>query len=323
MMNLPTYKDIMVPALELLAAADVIRKRDFTAPLAERLGLQAEARLAEYTSGNGNIFEDRASWALSYLSLSGLVEKPKRGFYRISPVGRDLLQHPERVELYVAEKVATRERERRAEQAAAEPAGTSRRAAGVDAPGTAAQTPLEELVIASGEIRDAVAQEILDTILSKTPDAFERLVLELLSRLGYGGEIHDAAEQTARSRDGGIDGVIRQDYLGLGRIHVQAKRYAADHAISRPDVQGFIGAVLSARGNKGVFITTSRFTADAIDCARNLSTASIVLIDGARLSRLVYDHGLGMQVEQRIELKKLDSEYWDAFPDDLSSGTPG
>ena len=255
----------MVPALQLLSATDVIRKRDITAPLAEQLGLTDEARLAEYESGNGNIFEDRTSWALSYLSLSGLADKPKRGFYRLSETGRELLQRPERVEAYVAERLAARDRQRQAEQAEAAPPGTVQKDAAADVAEATAQTPLEELVIASGEIRDAVSQEILDTILSKTPDAFERLVLALLSKLGYGGEIDDAAEQTARSRDGGIDGVIRQDFLGLGRIHVQAKRYAPDQAISRPAVQGFIGALASARGNKGVFITTSRFTPDAVE----------------------------------------------------------
>ena len=122
-MNLPTYKDIMVPALQLLSATDVIRKRDITAPLAEQLGLTDEARLAEYESGNGNIFEDRTSWALSYLSLSALADKPKRGFYRLSETGRELLQRPERVEAYVAEKLAARDRQRQAEQAEAAPPG--------------------------------------------------------------------------------------------------------------------------------------------------------------------------------------------------------
>ncbi len=141
--------------------------------------------------------------------------------------------------------------------------------------------------------------------------------------MGYGGAVEKAGRVTPYTKDGGIDGEIYEDVLGLGRIHIQAKRYSKSSAIGRPDIQSFADALLGDNANKGVFITTSRFSADAVAYAQNLSNARIVLIDGRKLAEYIYKYGLGVQVEQTISIKKLDTDYWDNIPDDINSAQSG
>lgn len=266
----------------------------------------------EYPSGNGKVFADRVSWAVSYLKIAALVTKPKRGVYAVSDLGREKLARPDEVRDFVKQAWAVHNAEKQKQKAEAEPNAlkTTDSKDGDDQ-----QTPLEDLIASSTQIRDTVCDEILEVILSKSPQAFERLVVDLLQRLGYGGEIEGAGEVTQYTADGGIDGVIKEDLLGLGRIHIQAKRYAIGTVIGRPAVQGFVGALAGARSSKGIMITTSHFSSEAIAYARDLGGASLVLIDGVRLARFVYDTGMGMQVEKVIELKRLDSEFWDGMED--------
>jgi len=139
----------------------------------------------------------------------------------------------------------------------------------------------------------------------------------LLKKMGYGGEIGNAGEVTQYSNDKGIDGIIKEDVLGLGRIHIQAKRYARNNTIGREEIQKFVGALAGAKSNKGIFITTSTYTKNAVDFVNNLSgSTTLVLINGRMLAEYIYDYGLGMQVEQTIEIKKLDSDFWDGMRDD-------
>ncbi len=240
--------------------------------------------------------------------MAGLVEKPKRGVYRITPIGREMLKTPDKINDYVDKAVAAREpKEGPLKKKDSEPEGSN----------FDSQTPLELLSKSYTEIRENVYTEILTTILSKTPVEFEKLVVSLLQKMGYGGEIKDGGMVTKLSNDEGIDGIIREDILGFGRIHIQAKRYKLDVSIGREDIQKFVGALAVAQSNKGVFITTSHFAKTAIDYVKNLNgSTTIVLIDGKELARYIYDYGLGMQVEQVIEVKKLDVDYWDSMKDD-------
>ncbi len=173
-------------------------------------------------------------------------------------------------------------------------------------------------------IRKSLYKEILEIILSKKPVEFERLVVQLLQKMGYGGEIKDSGEVTKISNDGGIDGIIKEDVLGLGRIHIQAKRYSIDTAVGREEIQRFVGALAVAQSNKGVFITTSYFSKGAIEYVKNLNGANnIVLIDGKKLAEYIYDFGLGVQTEQVLELKKLDTDFWDSMLDDKTKTDSG
>jgi len=178
-------------------------------------------------------------------------------------------------------------------------------------------TPQEKLYSSFNNIKKTIYSEILNTILSKSPLEFEKLVVMLLQKMGYGGEIKNSGLVTQASNDGGIDGIIKEDVLGLGRIHIQAKRYKLDIGIGREEIQKFVGALAVAQSNKGVFITTSYYTKGAIEYVENLNgSTTIVLIDGAKLAEYIYNFDLGMQVEQTIEIKKIDADFWDTMKDD-------
>lgn len=303
-MAIPKFSEIREPALRLLGNGEAIKMKDFTAPLAEHFGLTDEEVNRMYPTGSALVFYDRISWTLSYLFMAGLVEKPKRGVYRITDKGREMLKTPDKIDDYVDKTVAARELNK--ENKSVEPKMYQ----------IGSQTPQELFV----SIRANVYTEILTTILSKTPAEFEKLVVSLLQKMGYGGEIKDSGVVTKISNDEGIDGIIKEDILGFGRIHIQAKRYKLETSIGREDIQKFVGALAVAQSNKGVFITTSYFSKTAIDYVKNLNgSTTIVLIDGQKLAEYIYDYGLGMQVEQVIEVKKLDADYWDSMKDDENS----
>lgn len=298
-MTIPKHDEIRGPALVLLSERGQLKLSEFQAPLAERFGLTEEEVQEEYESGNGKVFYDRISWALSYMNMAGLLVKPKRGVYEISPLGLEKLNSLETINSFIAAEFAKKQQNK-----ANIPAQT----------GTSLEslTPQEELYASATKIRESRYQEILDTVLSKTPRAFEKLVVMLLQRMGYGGQIKGAAVVTSYTNDGGIDGIIKEDVLGLGRIHIQAKRYAEGNSVGREEIQKFVGALAVAQSNKGVFITTSTFSSAAVRYAESLNGATaLILIDGQQLASYLYDYGVGLQIEETIQIKKLDSEFWD------------
>ncbi|MCZ4339762.1 restriction endonuclease [Shewanella colwelliana] len=305
----------MPEALEFLANSDAINWRSLETPLAEKMGLSAQEIEAEYESGNGAIFLDRVSWALSALGRAKLVERPKRGFYQITQLGLTYLDRKEKIYPLVKE-VDAKKRSLNKEKKQSEVALTTHTSTTnhhedeniklIDT------TPSEALDLAFDEILESRYELILDTILSKTPTEFEHLVVKLLGKMGYGDQISNSGFVTQASNDGGIDGVVKEDVLGFGRIHIQAKRYARENSISRESIQNFVGALAVAQSNKGVFITTSRFTKGASDYAKNLNgSTNLVLIDGLQLAKYIYDYSLGMQTERVIEIKELDADFWD------------
>ena len=307
-MALPKHDEIRVPALELLKIKDYIKLRDFIEPLAKYFKLTDEEVNEMYESGNGPIFYDRVSWALSYLNMAGLVEKPKRGTYKISEIGFKIAKKPEQVDSYIEKKLQNRDSTRKNKKTNEDQFKFEDTSSEL--------TPQEKLYNSYENIRKSVYLDILDTIFSKTPIAFEKLVVSLLQKMGYGGEIQNSGLVTKASNDGGIDGIIKEDVLGLGRIHIQAKRYKGDIGIGREEIQKFVGALAVAQSNKGVFITTSYYSKGAIQYANNLNgSTTLVLIDGKQLAEYIYDFGLGMQVEQTIEIKKLDTDFWDSMKD--------
>lgn len=307
-MSLPKHDEIRVPALKILKEKGDVKLSDFIQPLAEYFKLSDEEINEMYKSGNGPIFYDRVSWALSYLNMGGLVEKPKRGTYRISKKGLELIDKPEMINSFIDEVIekreSTRQKKKKSEEITIETDSSN-------------LTPQERLYNSFENIKKSVYSEIIDTILTKSPIAFEKLVVNLLQRMGYGGEIENSGLVTKQSNDGGIDGIIKEDVLGLGRIHIQAKRYKSDTSIGREEIQKFVGALAVAQSNKGVFITTSYYTKGALEYANNLNgSTTLVLIDGKQLAEYIYNFGLGMQVEQTIEIKKLDADFWDTMKDD-------
>ena len=223
-----------------------------------------------------------------------------------------MLARPERVKKYVQLKIKERElKKKKAELTSQEEELTE-----TIASETSDLTPQERLYESYERIRQSSYEDILDAILSKSAREFEHLVVKLLERMGYGGEVERPGEVTPASNDGGIDGVIKEDVLGLGRIHIQAKRYAKSNTVGREEIQKFVGALAVAQSNKGVFITTSSYTGGAIEYAASLhGSTTLVLIDGQQLAKYMYDYDLGMQPEQTIEIKKMDNDFWDAMQD--------
>jgi len=308
-MAIPKHDEIRVPVLKLLKDNGTLKLKAIEKPLAAYFKLSDEEKIRMYSSGNGPIFYDRITWALSYLRMAGLVSKPKRAVYEISPKGIELLKTPAKIDTYISEQVNKRVSIRKEKNKEAE----------LEQGLSDELTPQELLNASFEEIKQTTYNEIIDTILSKSPLEFERLVVNLLQSMGYGGEIEDSGIVTQATNDAGIDGIIKEDVLGFGRIYIQAKRYARENSVGRKEIQEFVGALAVAQSTKGVFITTSSFTKNAIQYVDNLNVSTtIVLIDGEELAKFIYDFGLGMQIEQTVEIKKLDSDFWDKMQDETS-----
>lgn len=307
-MAIPKYDELFQDILRHMKDGLERKPRDLEKPLAEKLNLTEEEINRLYESGNGPIFLDRITWSFTYLRIAGLVERPKRGIYKINEKGIELLQIPEKIVAYIKEKGKERDELKKKEK---------EEILGKITVENSELTPQELLYESYEKIRQSAYADIIDAILSKSSRQFEHLVVQLLQRMGYGGEVKEAGEVTQYSNDGGIDGVIKEDVLGLGRIHIQAKRYDQNNTVGREEIQKFVGALAVAQSNKGVFITTSSYSKGAIEYADNLhGTTTLVLIDGQQLAKYIYDFNLGMQTEQVIEIKKMDSDFWDSMKDD-------
>ena len=299
-MTIPRHNEIRFAALNTLLDGDAKKLKELVKPLGLHYQLTDNEVEKMYDSGNGPIFMDRISWAMSFLSLAGYVDKPKRGVYKINDTGRLVLERDD-AQLYLY-KASTKPKPQTSDDT-------------LDMQ-TIDKTPLQILSESFDEIKNSIYDEILDTVIRKSPREFEHLVVSLLERMGYGGQVQNAGVVTQASNDCGIDGIIKEDLLGLGRINIQAKRYALANTVGRDEIQKFVGALAVAQSNKGVFITTSTYSKGAHEYANNLNgTTALVLIDGIQLAKYIYDFNLGMQVEKVMEIKKLDSEFWDLMAD--------
>jgi len=305
-MSIPKYDLIQFPALQILSDEKEWKSRDLEPILAVQFKLNEEEMTAPYSSGNGTIFLDRINWAMSYLNMAGLVSKPKRGIYKINEKGKEILKKPTEFRDYVKKQIEQRE-PTRTKKEKSESEEVEIISGKLDE-----LTPQEILYNSFQGIKKSIYLEIIDTILSKTPREFEKLVVNLMQKLGYGGQIKNSGLVTQATNDKGIDGIIKEDILGFGRIYIQAKRYNRENLIGREDIQKFVGALAVENSDKGVFITTSDFNKGAYEYVENLSSNNkIVLINGNKLSEYIYEFNLGMQPEKIIEVKRLDSDFWD------------
>lgn len=257
------------------------------------------------SSGQAFVFANRVGWARTYMKKAGLVEYPARGVVAITPRGLDILKSkPTRIDNNLLKQFPEflefqNLKYDRVEEASAVGSSLEEK-----------QTPEETIDEAYLSIRQSLAQELLDTVCSMSPAFFERLVVELLVRLGYGGSIKDAGRAMGKTGDEGIDGIIKEDKLGLDIIYIQAKRWQAGNTVGRPELQKFVGALAGQGAKKGIFITTSSFTKDALGYAPKNET-KIVLIDGVQLAQLMIDHNLGVSLQRTYEIKRLDGDYFE------------
>lgn len=308
-MPIPDYQTVMLPLLRLTADNREHRFRDAVEQLASEFRLSDEERAQILPSGASTVFNSRVGWARTYLKQAGLLASSKRGIFQITDDGRALLaQRPEKIDVTLLNRYsAFRDfvsRRRDSNDADNGPRVTA------EAPKEQAteETPEEALAAAYAKLRRNLETEVLDIVKASSASFFERLVIDLLVAMGYGGSRQDAGRAIGRSRDEGIDGIIKEDKLGLDAIYIQAKRW--DGTVGRPEIQKFAGALQGQRATKGVFITTSQFSHDAEDYASAI-TSKIILIDGEELARLMVDHNVGVTAIGVYELKRIDSDYFD------------
>jgi restriction system protein len=270
--------------------------------VADDVDLSPEARQAMLPSGLQQIFRNRIGWAHDRLKRRGLSEAPKRGTWRITTEGKEFqARHPGGIDENTLREITHYEPGSRA--SLGKPALPP-----IDVlPDT--QSPEERIDGAVLELNESLAAELLEQIMSAPPEFFERLVLDVLHAMGYGVTRADL-EETGGSGDGGIDGIITLDKLGLEKVYVQAKRWASGNVVGRPQIQGFYGALAGRRARKGVYISTSSFSAEARVYAANVSD-SLVLVDGAQLTALMIEYEVGVAIQRSVKIGRVDSDYFD------------
>jgi restriction system protein len=301
---IPDYQSLMLPLLKLVSDKQEHKYRDLIEKLAIEFQITDEERKELLASGNQAIFDNRVGWAKTYLKKAGLLDSPKRATFVITQIGLDTLKkNPDRVDAkYLRQFPAFLEF-----QNASRNDNETEEETTVIA--VSEQTPEENLDKAYQRIRKSLASELLQNVVDLSPTFFERLVVELLVKMGYGGSIKDAGKAIGKSGDEGIDGTIKEDKLGLDIIYIQAKRWKPGNVVGRPELHKFVGALAGQGAKKGIFITTSNFTKEALDYTPKNET-KIVLIDGEQLAQLMIDYNLGCTPQQIYELKKIDSDYF-------------
>ena len=304
-MAIPDFQSLMLPLLEYMGDEQEHLSSEIGENLSDLFGLTDEERQNLLPSGRQTTMKNRVAWALSYLRQAALLENISRGRYRITRRGLELLHsRPQKINIAFLEQfpefIEFRTRGRNLENGIitqnSEPIVTETK-----------QTPEELLDISYQQLRDTLAQEILDRVKQCSPRFFETLVVDLLLAMGYGGSRRDAGQAIGRSGDGGIDGVINEDRLGLDTVYIQAKRW--ENVVGRPQIQAFAGSLDGERANKGVFITTSSFSADAQEYVRRIQK-KIVLIDGKTLAQYMIDFGVGVNEVVHYVVKKIDNDYF-------------
>jgi restriction system protein len=309
-MAIPDFQTLMLPVLKHFSDSKEKTPADVRGPIAVEFGLTDDDLATLLPSGRQTTFANRVAWALGYLKQSDLLESPRRGHYQITERGREvLLSPPARIDIAFLERYpnfqAFKNRGGSTQDSVVLKSLSEGNPPSVDTP---LLTPDEQIRAGAARIRENLAAQLLERVKRGSPAAFEQLVVDLLVAMGYGGSHEDAAHVVGKSGDGGIDGIIKEDRLGLESIYVQAKRWD-DAKVGRPAVQQFAGALQGHRARKGVFITTSSFSQEAIDYARGLQI-TIVLIDGIQLADYMIEFGVGVSDVETIKLKRLDEEYF-------------
>lgn len=305
MTQMPAWDDFLVYVLRYLSDGVIRRLTEIRQGVTDLAGLDEEQRRQLLPSGQP-MAANRIGWALSYLRRVGAVERPTRARYRITPAGNALLaRHPDGITERMLRAMA-RPDDKWWEGKRSKPVGTT---TGSDGDGdNESLDPVEQIEQGLARIHTAVAADLLERLQHKEPSFFETAVVKLLVAMGYGGA-DGRATVTQQSNDGGIDGVIDQDALGLNRVYIQAKRYTNDRAVQKPEVQAFVGA-LSGKATTGVFLTTGRFSAGATEYARSAHTR-IILIDGTRLAELMIRYGVGVQSKRTLHIVAVDEDFFE------------
>ncbi len=304
-MAIPDFQTVMLPLVEALSDGQERTMRDLNALLAKRFRLTDDEQREVLPSGQQTIFSNRVAWAKSHLKAAGLLENPNRGRVRISDQGRNVLANkPQAINIKFLRQFPSY----------CEFSGKTQSKSGMGSEPTLAspideqRTPLELIDGAYNSLRQATTDDLLSRLKTCSPSFFESVVVRLLVAMGYGG-VAGHGMVTGKPGDGGIDGVIKQDKLGLDVVCIQAKRW--EGSVGRPIIQGFVGSMDYIRARKGVIITTSTFTKDAVDFVDRIEGKKVVLIDGDQLAGLMIEHNLGVLTTKTYELKEVSNDFFD------------
>ena len=292
----------MLPLLKEISNRNEFTAKDVNSNLSKYFNLTDDELQEMLPSGKQAVFVNRVAWAKAHLKIAGLLESPKRGSFKITPKGLEVLnQNPEIINLKFLKTLPDYIEY-------LESSKSDEKTTDVNSETEDVKTPEELIEQSFLTIQKALSQELITKVKSCSPYFFENLVVELLVKMGYGGSLSDAGKAIGKSGDEGIDGIIKEDKLGLDIIYIQAKRWEGN--IGRPEIQKFVGALAGQGAKKGIFITTSKFTPDALNYIPRNET-KIVLIDGEKLTRLMIEYNLGVSTHNIYELKKMDIDYFE------------
>jgi restriction system protein len=297
----PQYHTLMLPLLRVMGSGGDMTTNQMRDAVATHLGLSAEALSQRLPSGTQTAFDNRMGWARTYLFKAGLIDRPRRATYAISQRGKELLLNPPAA----IDADFLRSYDQFNEFLRTSKNGKEDLIATNDTENDL--TPEEQIEKGVNRIQRELEDEVLDRVKQLPPEGFEQLVLRLLVGMGYGGSMADV-QGVARGADGGVDGVVNQDHLGLDRIYIQAKRW--EGSVGRPVIQGFVGALAGVGASKGVIMTTSTFAQPAQEYVKTLTDRRIVLVDGKRLSELMVKHGIGVSTKQTFVVQRMDEDFF-------------
>lgn len=302
-MEIPDFQTIMLPLVSLASDGKPHRIKDAITEISDHFALTEEDRAIMLPSGAEGLIDNRVRWARFHLKKAGVFSDPKRGQFQITDRGKELLsRNLKRIDMHILDEFSEYRDFRRVQSAeSSEIVSTEIFEENI------AATPEESIEFGYKQLRQALADDLARQLAVVTPSFFEKLVVELLVKMGYGGSLKEAGEVRGRSGDEGIDGVIKEDKLGLDAIYIQAKKWEGN--VGRPEIQKFAGALMGQKARKGIFITTSSFTKDAVEFVRTIESR-IVLIDGLRLAELMIEHDLGVNTVREIKIKRIDSDYF-------------
>ena len=301
-MGIPDFQTVMLPLLQRFADGNEHPNREVLDALGDEFGLTEEEKRDLLPSGQDFVFRNRVAWARTHMKAAGLIDNPKRGIFVITQAGRDLLaKAPNRIDLKLLQTYDAYREFRNRHKSKAKSEDNQAEAE------EETKTPEERIEEAFEVVRDSLASQILDQLKACSPSFFEKVVVEVLVKMGYGGSRKDAGQAIGRSGDEGIDGIIKEDRLGLDIIYIQAKKW--DNTVSRPEVQKFAGALQGKRARKGIMITTSEFSSGAYKYVAQIDS-KIILVDGKRLAQMMMDFSVGVSTEAIYELKRIDSDYF-------------
>ncbi len=299
-MAIPDYQSIMLPLLQLTGDGNEHSLRECVDKLSDEFGLTEEDRKELLPSGKQTRFDNRVGWAGTYMIKAGLLSRPRRAYYQITERGKEILAAK-------PPKLDTKFLAQFEEFVAFQRPSNTETSCRTDAHSSSNETPEEALEEAHQTLQEGLASDIIQNIKGCSPEFFEHLVVDLLVKMGYGGSRKEAGQAVGKGGDGGIDGIIKEDRLGLDIIYIQAKRW--ENVVGRPEIQKFAGALQGNRARKGIFITTSSFTKEAVEYSERIET-KIILIDGKRLADFMIEHNVGTSTVAIYEVKRLDSDYF-------------